>query len=125
MKSLKLEIKTESTEEFLDRMLERARAMDRGDKPAPGIAISFADPQELLSVLSSERLRLLRRVKEESQQIAALAADLKRNVRAVSRDVALLEKAGLVRTRFKPNPGHGRLKMVEPVAQEYKLVASL
>jgi hypothetical protein len=46
-------------------------------------------------------------------------------VRAVSRDVALLERAGLLRTRYESNPGHGRLKIVEPVAQEYKLVANL
>jgi predicted transcriptional regulator len=70
-------------------------------------------------------VRLLRRVKQESQQISALAARLKRDVRAVSRDVSLLERAGLLRTRYEVNPGHGRMKIVEPIAQEYKLVASL
>jgi predicted transcriptional regulator len=64
-------------------------------------------------------------VKEQSQQISALATDLKRDVRAVSRDVSLLEQAGLLRTSYRTNPGHGRLKVVESVAQEYKLIASL
>ena len=50
---------------------------------------------------------------------------MKRDVRAVSRDVSLLERAGLLRTRYEVNPGHGRMKIVEPIAQEYKLVASL
>jgi predicted transcriptional regulator len=50
---------------------------------------------------------------------------LKRNVRAVSRDVSLLERAGLLRTSYQTNPGHGRKKVVEPVTQEYKLVANL
>ena len=125
MKSLKVEIKTESTERFLDRLLARAMAMDRGEMHDPGITISFADPMEMLAMLSAERVRLLNRVKEEPLHLAGLAAELKRDVRAVSRDVSLLEKAGLLRTSYKSNPGHGRLKIVEPVAQEYKLVACL
>jgi predicted transcriptional regulator len=125
MKSLKVEIKTESTERFLDRLLARAMAMDRGEMPDPGITISFADPMEMLAMLSAERVRLLNRVKEEPLHLAGLAAELRRDVRAVSRDVSLLEKAGLLRTSYKSNPGHGRLKIVEPVAQEYKLVATL
>jgi predicted transcriptional regulator len=80
---------------------------------------------ELLKVITSERVRLLRRVKDESQQISALATCLGRDVRAVSRDVSFLEKAGLLRTSYQSNPGHGRLKIVESVAQEYKLVANL
>jgi predicted transcriptional regulator len=80
---------------------------------------------DLLKVITSERVRLLRHVKEESQQISVLALGLKRDVRAVSRDVSLLEKAGLLRTSYRSNPGHGRLKVVESVAQEYKLIASL
>jgi predicted transcriptional regulator len=99
--------------------------MDRGEMPAPGITISFEDPADLMELLSSQRVRLLRKVKGESLHIAALASGLKRDVRAVSRDVSLLEKAGLLRTSYKSNPGHGRLKMVESVAQEYKLVANL
>jgi predicted transcriptional regulator len=80
---------------------------------------------ELLAVLTSERVRLLRKVKQEPQQISALATGLKRDVRAVSRDVSLLENAGLLRTSYRSNPGHGRMKVVEPVAQEYKLIADL
>jgi predicted transcriptional regulator len=99
--------------------------MDRGEMPAPGITISFEDPVDLMELLTSARVRLLRSVKGQPQNISALASELKRDVRAVSRDVSLLEKAGLLRTSYKSNPGHGRLKMVEPVAQEYKLVASL
>lgn len=125
MKRTKVVLKTGSTEEFFGRLRERAKKLDRGETLPAGITISFEDPMEMLKVLSSERVRLLRRVKEESQQISALATGLKRDVRAVSRDVSLLEKAGLLRTSYQANPGHGRLKVVEPVAQEYKLVASL
>ena len=72
MKSLKVEIKTESTERFLDRLLARAMAMDRGEMPDPGITISFADPMEMLAMLSAERVRLLNRVKEEPLHLPAL-----------------------------------------------------
>jgi predicted transcriptional regulator len=99
--------------------------LDKGETLPPGITITFEDPEDLLEVLTAERVRLLRRIKQESQQISALAAGLKRDVRAVSRDVSLLEKAGLVRTSYRPNPGHGRLKLVESVAQEFRLVANL
>jgi predicted transcriptional regulator len=125
MPRTRVKLMVSSTEEYFDRARKRAQAMDRGEMPAPGITISFEDPADLLEILTSERVRLLRRVKEESQQISALAAGLKRDVRAVSRDVSLLERAGLLRTSYQTNPGHGRRKMVESVAQEYKLVANL
>ena len=125
MKKTRIVLKTGSTEEFFGRLRERAKKLDRGETLPAGITISFEDPMEMLKVLTSERVRLLRRVKKESQQITALATGLKRDVRAVSRDVSLLEKAGLLRTSYQANPGHGRLKVVEPVAQEYKLVACL
>jgi predicted transcriptional regulator len=80
---------------------------------------------ELLNILTSERVRLLRRAKAGSLPISDLASGLSRDVRAVSRDVVLLERAGLLRTSYRANPGHGKLKIVEPVAREYRLTARL
>jgi len=125
MPKTKVTLTVSSTDEYFERLRKRARALDRGEMPPPGITISFEDPMELLAVLTSERVRLLRKVKQEPQQISALATGLKRDVRAVSRDVSLLENAGLLRTSYRSNPGHGRMKVVEPVAQEYKLIADL
>jgi predicted transcriptional regulator len=125
MRKTKITLRVGSTEDFFDRLRERAEKLDRGETLPPGITITFEDPEDLLDVLTSERVRLLRKVKGGSLRISALATGLKRDVRAVSRDVSLLEQAGLLRTRYESNPGHGRLKMVESVAQEYKLVANL
>jgi predicted transcriptional regulator len=125
MKRTKISLRVGSSEEFFNRLREHAKKLDKGETLPPGITITFEDPIDLLKVITSERVRLLRRVKEQSQQISALASGLKRDVRAVSRDVSLLEKAGLLRTSYRTNPGHGRLKVVESVAQEYKLIASL
>jgi predicted transcriptional regulator len=76
-------------------------------------------------VLTSQRVRLLRKAKSGAQPISDFTHGLKRDVRAVSRDVVRLEKAGLLRTSYRINPGHGKCKIVEPVAREYNLTASL
>jgi predicted transcriptional regulator len=125
MRKTKITLRVGSSGGFFDRLQERAKKLDQGEVLPSGITITFEDPEDLLDVLTPERVRLLRRVKTCSQQLNALAISLKRDVRAVSRDVSLLERAGLLRTSYESNPGHGRKKVVESVAQEYKLVANL
>jgi predicted transcriptional regulator len=125
MTSTKVNLRTGSTDDFFHRIRERAKKLDSGETLPAEITISFEDPAELLKILSSERLRLLRQVKGAAVQVSALATGLERDVRAVSRDIALLEKAGLLRTRYQTNPGHGRMKVVESVAREYRLLANL
>lgn len=125
MRKTKVSIRTGSADEFFGRVRSHAGKIDRGESFPAEITITFEDPEDLLNVLSSERVRLLQRTKTGSLPISDLASDLRRDIRAVSRDVVLLEKAGLLRTRYQPNPGHGRRKIVEPVAREYRLTASL
>jgi predicted transcriptional regulator len=125
MNKSKVTIATGTAEEFFNRVRGNAAKLDRGESIAPTISITFEDPLEMLNVLTAERVRLLRWAKSGSQPIAELAMGLKRDLRAVSRDVTRLEKAGLLRTNYRVNPGHGRYKVVEPVAKEYKLTASL
>jgi predicted transcriptional regulator len=125
MSKTKVTLRAGSTKDFFNRLQERAKKLDKGETLPSGITITFEDPEDPLDVLTSERVRLLRRVKGGSQHLSALAATLKRDVRAVSRDVLLLERAGLLRTSYQSNPGHGRKKVVESVAQEYQLVANL
>ena len=125
MKRSKITVTTETSDGFFKRVLRNAARLDRGETIAPGITISFEDPLEMLEVLTSERVRLLRKAKIGAAPVADLASALKRDVRAVSRDVDRLEKAGLLRTSFETNPGHGRRKVVEPVAREFCLTANL
>jgi len=125
MKRSKITVTTETSDGFFKRVLRNAARLDRGEAIAPGITISFEDPLEMLEVLTSERVRLLRKAKSGAAPVADLASSLKRDVRAVSRDVDRLEKAGLLRTSFQTNPGHGRRKVVEPVAREFRLTANL
>ncbi|MGA2662200.1 MAG: MarR family transcriptional regulator [Verrucomicrobiota bacterium] len=125
MNKSKLSIATGTTEGFFNRVRGHVAKLDRGETIPPKISITFEDPLELLNVLTAERVRLLRRARVGSQPIAELASGLKRDVRAVSRDVVRLEKAGLLRTSYRVNLGHGRYKVVEPVAREYSLTANL
>ncbi|MGB8535888.1 MAG: HTH domain-containing protein [Acidobacteriaceae bacterium] len=125
MKKNKVTIKTGSADEFFHRVRGRAEKLDRGETLPAEMTISFEDPMELLGILTSERVRLLRRAKGRSLPISTLADGLNRDVRAVSRDVVVLEKAGLLRTSYRANPGHGKLKIVEALARGYRLTANL
>ena len=125
MKKNKVTVRTGSSDEFFRRVRGRAEKLDRGESLPAEITISFEDPMELLNILTSERVRLLGCAKTRSLPISDLADSLKRDVRAVSRDVAVLERAGLLRTSYRTNPGHGRLKIVEALARGYRLTANL
>ena len=122
---MKLRINTDGLEGYAKRALERARKLDRREAIKPEITITFEDPLAMVEVLTAERLRLVQKVRTKSSSITALAAALKRDPKSVRRDVLKLERAGVVRTRQQINPVHGRVKIVEPVAREYRLTAVL
>ena len=116
---------TSSVEAFLERSLARARKLDRGEKIPTEITITFEDPSDLMRVLSAQRVRVLHTVRMKPTPISGLATILKRDRRAVSRDVRVLESFGLVKTHDESNPGHGMMKIVEPLAAKYQLVATI
>lgn len=123
---MKVKIGSEGFDVYAKRALARARKLDRRERIIrPEIRITFEDPLAMVEVLTAERLRLLQQVKTRSQSISALAAALRRDPKSVRRDVATLERAGVLRTRDEVNPGHGRAKIVEPIAREYYLMAVL
>jgi predicted transcriptional regulator len=110
---------------FIERSLERARKMDRGGKLPSQITMTFEDPSDLIRVLSAGRVRVLHAVRAKPAPVSELAATLRRDRKAVRRDVSLLESFGLVSIREEPNPGHGRRRVIEPCAAKYQLVATI
>jgi len=122
---MKVKINTSGFEGYAKRALARARKLDRRQTIQPEITITFEDPLAMVEVLTAQRLRLVQTVRAQSASISALAAALGRDPKAVRRDVRRLERAGVVRTREQVNPGHGRTKIVEPVARQYRLTAVL
>jgi len=116
---------TGSAEAFFERSLARARKLDRGEKLPAEIRITFEHPLDLLRAVSAQRVRLLHTVRMKPEPISTLATILKRDRKAVSRDVKVLESFGLVNTVGAPKPGHGVMKVVKPLAAKYRLVATI
>ncbi len=110
---------------FFERARERARKLDRNEPLTPEIVIGFEDAVDMVRVLSTERVRLLGAARKKSASVSELASSLKRDPRAVSRDVDLLEAFGLLYSSYQANPGHGRRRVVAPRASRYKLVANI
>jgi predicted transcriptional regulator len=122
----KVKVTADGVEGFFRRAKAEAKKLDRGHAIEAGIVVNFAKAEDMAQCLSAERLRLLREVKSKgSTAVGDLAARLKRNRRAVDRDLGLLEGAGLLRVSYQSNPGHGRLKFVSPVARQYTLTATV
>ena len=124
-KKVSVRIAADGVTGFFDRAREHARKLDRGLELPPEITVSFESTADMMRVLSAQRVRLLRAARQKPSAVSDLAARLRRDARAVSRDVELLEQFGLVRTRYEINPGHGKRRIVEPRAARYQLVAAI
>ena len=99
MKKTKVSVRTGTANEFFGRVREHAAKLDRGESIPAEITITFEDPEELLNVLTAERVRLLRRAKAGSLPISALASGLRRDIRAVKaggQPVGLSRDSGVV-----------------------------
>jgi predicted transcriptional regulator len=123
-KKTKASVTADGAEGFFRRAREHARKLDRGAALAAEITVTFENVTDMLRVLSAERVRLLHAARQRTP-ISHLASGLDRDIRAVSRDVDLLESFGLLRTQYESNPGHGRRRVVEPRAARYQLRATI
>ncbi len=103
-----------------------ARALDeRADSlPYSKVFTSF-EFEDFLSKLTPKRFELLRLASKGRHSIADLATASHRNPSAVSRDVTKLTELGLVRVESVANDGHGRKKVVMPVASTISINASI
>jgi predicted transcriptional regulator len=121
----KAEIRVESVNAFFERGRKIARMADRGGKIPPSRIIAFEDMESLLHVLTEKRVLLLRQLKKTPGSISDLARKVKRDRSAVTRDIQVLERFGVVQVTERPLPGHGRQKWVVPVARDIRLTAQL
>jgi predicted transcriptional regulator len=123
-KSVKFRVVADGVEGFFSRAREHARKLDKSEELEPEITISFENPADMIRVLSAGRIRLLKMAKKPSP-VVELANCLGRDTRAVSRDIDLLESFGLVHSKYVPNPGHGKRRLVETRAAKYQLIANI
>ncbi len=124
-KKVKARVVADGVEGFSARAREHARKLDRGEELAPEITISFEDAADMMRVLTAQRIRLLQATRRKPTPIAELARGLRRDTRAVSRDVNVLEHFRLLHTRYEKNPGHGKRRIVASRADKYQLVANI
>lgn len=117
---MKTVIAVEGFEAMRKRSLERARRLDRREHVEAERRISFEHPEDMASFLSSRRLNVLRAAMEQPRSVTELAAALKRNRPAVSRDVRALKQVGLIELNKQSNPGHGQVQIVRASARKFE-----
>jgi predicted transcriptional regulator len=118
-------IRADGFEGHAKRAAARARKLDRGEPVEAEVTLVFADPLDMLEILTANRLRLVEAARKRRHSVSSLAAALKRDPKSVRRDVVKLEQAGMLRTYEDANPGHGRVRIVEPVAGRVEIRALL
>ena len=116
-------VRVGTAREFFERGRNYARRARVGARLPESRLISFEDPEDMMRILSPAKLRLLRAVKAHPGSIGSIASRLGRDRSAVAREVAQLERFGLVRVAEAVHPGHGRMKKVSAVAGEIRLEA--
>jgi predicted transcriptional regulator len=121
---MKLTVRADGFEGWAKRGRERAVKLSRGEKIVAEKIINFDSAFEMMTVLTVERMRLLEATRKQALSVTGLATELKRDPKSVRRDVLKLVSVGVLRTREEINPGHGRVKIVEPVAQRVEMRAT-
>lgn len=121
----KIVIRTDDVTAFFSRAKDAAQRADRGEAFEGKVTLSFENPKRMFTVLSEARRRLMLEVMHEPKTINELSHRLHRNRSAITKDVGLLEKMGLLVSQRQTNPGHGIQKVVRSVAPKIELVATL
>jgi len=103
-----------------------ARALDKkADRLPYSKTFTSFEFEDFLSQLTPKRFELLRIASKGRYSIADLASASHRNPSAVSRDVSKLSALGLLKVESVSNEGHGRKKIVMPVASTLSIHASI
>lgn len=121
----KVVVRTDDVTGFFSRAKNAAQRADRGQSFDGKVTLSFEDPQRMFLVLSEERRRLMLEVMHEPKTINELSLCLHRNRIAITKDIGLLEKIGLIVSQRRVNPGHGIQKVVQSIAPKIEMVATL
>ena len=122
---MKTRVSTNGFAELRERKLARARSLDRKEHIPSEKRINFATADEMLSHITPKPVRLCEVAREKPRSITELAAVLRRDRKAVHRDVQALHAVGMLLLRKEPNPGHGQVQVVKAAAKRFQLVAEV
>ena len=112
---------------FFEEGKRIARLADAGEPIPESQAITFESVEELLDYLTPKRVALFEAIKasNEPESITSMAVRVGRDRAAVKRDIDALQRLGIVDVTDVPLPGHGRQKLVRPIAKKVILTATL
>lgn len=122
MKARKVTIKVESLEDGLDHFVDIYEKARLREKVEPEEILSFETPELMREMLTKERLRILKAVREkEPKTIYALAKLMQRPYSNVFNDVKKLAEMGLMdldkkkKGATRPKAKYDRLNITIPV----------
>lgn len=118
-KTISLEVK--SKKDFFTRGKAIAKIADEMKNLTPEKTIWFEDVKEFNKFITENKMKLLAQIRENPSSITELAHKINRNRSAVTRDVNELEKYKLVKTELINNDGHGKIRIVRPIAKQIVL----
>lgn len=121
----KIVVRSDDVSGFFARAKNAAQRADRAEHFDGCVTFSFEDPSRMFAVLSEARRRLMLEVMTEPKTISQLSQRLHRNRSAVTKDVGMLEKLGLIISDRQANPGHGVQKVVRSIAPKIEMIATL
>ncbi len=96
----------ESFEAMLERKRARASKLSCGQPVRAERRVMFETAEDLLACMTPQRVRLMRKLREQPFSVTELAVALQRDRKSVHRDVKALNMAGLVVLKRQVNPGH-------------------
>lgn len=120
-------MQVQSLESFFEEGRDIARLADAGQPIPKRQTISFERIEDLLEYLTPKRVALFEAIKAcaKPPSITDMARELGRDRAAVKRDVDALCRLGILSMYEAVLPGHGRQKLVRPVARQVLLTAAL
>lgn len=128
MSGKKISIEDFKRDSVLNERFQRGKEVARAlDTKAPRLPYSRVltsyEFEDFISELTPKRLELLRLSTRGIRSISELADASRRDQSAVSKDINRLQALGLVKVESVSNAGHGRKKVVTPIAETISINA--
>ena len=110
MKVRRLSIGIKRMDEVMSDFASAAKALERGEHVVPKDGLYFTDLRAFRRAITDQRLAVLRTIKANGpESVYELAKIVRRDVKNVSADLAILEELGLVELKRTKTP-RGKVK---------------